>query len=123
MLAVYPPSQPGPAAPHAGAIWFDLVVADEAETREVEGLTGFDLPNRAELSQIEPSSRLSFQDGVLRLAAPMIARPETGHPKLSHPGLILTPKLLISVRYEPSGARASSGARPGLPRPASPVTR
>jgi magnesium transporter len=104
MLAIYPPSPKTPSEPHAGAIWYDLVGADEAETQEVEGQTGFDLPNRAELSQIEPSSRLSFEDGVLRLAAPVIARPDTGHPRLSHLGLILTPKLLISVRYEPSRA-------------------
>ena len=104
MLSVYPPSSAGPSEPHAGAVWVDLVGAGEAETQVVETHTGFDLPNRAELSQIEPSSRLSFDDGVLRLAAPVIAKPDSDHPKLSHIGFILTPKLLISVRYEPSKA-------------------
>ena len=104
MLRVYPPSSKGPSEPHAGAVWIDLVGAGEAETRQVEAVTGVDLPNRAELSQIEPSSRLSFEDGVLRLAAPVIAKAETDHPKLSHIGYILTPKRLVSVRYEPSKA-------------------
>ena len=104
MLHVYPPKAEDPAEPHEGAVWIDLVGAGEAETRVIEDHTGFDLPNRAELSQIEPSSRLSFDDGVLRLAAPVIAKPETDHPKLSHVGFILTPQLLISVRYEPSKA-------------------
>jgi magnesium transporter len=104
MLSVYPPSSDGTDQPHPGAVWIDLVGSGEAETRVVEDHTGFDLPNRAELSQIEPSSRLSFEDGVLRLAAPVIAKAETDHPKLSHIGFILTPKLLISVRYEPSKA-------------------
>ncbi|HEY5409384.1 MAG TPA: magnesium transporter CorA family protein [Caulobacteraceae bacterium] len=104
MLTVYPPSPDGPSQPHAGAVWIDLVGAGEAETQQVEAETGFDLPNREELSQIEPSSRLSFEDGVLRLAAPVIAKPDTDHPKLSHIGFILTPKLLVSVRYEPSKA-------------------
>jgi magnesium transporter len=104
MLAVYPASPDAPSSPHAGGVWFDLVGADEAETGLVEDHTGFDLPNRAELSQIEPSSRLSFENGVLRLAAPLIARADGDHPMLSHIGLILTPKLLISVRYEPSKA-------------------
>ena len=104
MLSVYPPSSQEPSELHAGAVWIDLVGAGEAETRVVEDHTGFDLPNRAELSQIEPSSRLNFEDGVLRLAAPVIAKPDTDHPKLSHIGFILTPKLLISVRYETSKA-------------------
>ncbi len=104
MLSVYPPTPDESSKPHAGAVWIDLVGAGEAETRVVEDHTGYDLPNQAELSQIEPSSRLSFEDGVLRLAAPVIAKPETDHPKLSHIGFILTPKLLISVRYEPSKA-------------------
>jgi magnesium transporter len=104
MLAVYPASSDAPSSPHAQGVWFDLVGADEAETGLVEDHTGFDLPNRSELSQIEPSSRLSFENGVLRLAAPLIARADTDHPILSHMGLILTPKLLISVRYEPSKA-------------------
>jgi magnesium transporter len=104
MLSRYPPSADPSAADDDGTIWFDLVGADEAETHVVEQHTGFDLPNRAELSQIEPSSRLSFKDGVLRLAAPMIAHPEGEHPKLSHIGLILTPRMLVSVRYEPSKA-------------------
>ena len=104
MLSVYPPSPVSPSAPHPGAVWIDLVGADEAETRVVEDHTGLDLPNRAELSQIEPSSRLSFEDGTLRLAAPVIAKAETDRPILSHVGFILTPRLLVSVRYEPSKA-------------------
>ena len=104
MLAFYPPLSGDPSEPHPGAVWIDLVGAGEAETRVVEDHTGFDLPNRAELSQIEPSSRLSFDGKVLRLAAPVIAKAETDHPKLSHIGFILTPELLISVRYETSKA-------------------
>jgi magnesium transporter len=104
MLSVYPPTTEGTDRPHRGAVWIDLVGAGEAETQVVEDHTGFDLPNRSELSQIEPSSRLSFEDSVLRLAAPVIAKAETDHPKLSHIGFILTPELLISVRYEPSKA-------------------
>ena len=104
MLQAYPPLAGAPAEPHAGAVWIDMVGANEEETRQVEAATGFDLPNRAELSQIEPSSRLSFEDGVLRLAAPVIAKADTDHPKLSHIGFLLTPKQLISMRYEPSKA-------------------
>ena len=102
MLSIYPPSPSAPGSPHPGAVWIDLVAADEDETRLVEDHAGFDLPNREELGQIEPSERLTFQGGVLRVAAPMIARVGTGHPVRTHVGLILTPRLLVSVRYEAS---------------------
>jgi magnesium transporter len=100
MIDVYPPHPAGESAPHAGAAWIDLLSPDEHETRLVEDLTGLWLPSREALSEIEQSSRLSFKDGVLRLAAPIIAKADTDHPNLSEVGLILTPKLLISVRYD-----------------------
>lgn len=100
MLSVFPPSSAGPHEPYAGAVWFDLVGAGEDETSAVESCTGLDLPNRDEIVQIEPSARLSFEDGVLRLAAPMIAGADTDHPRLSPVGFVLTPKLLVTVRYE-----------------------
>ena len=101
MLAVYPPSPEGDAHLHPAAVWVDLVGAGEAETRGVEALIGLDLPNRDELSEIEPSSRLSFSGDVLRLAAPIIAKADTDHPRLSPVGFILTPERLVTVRYEP----------------------
>ena len=104
MLSFFPPAPASPSEPNPEAVWIDMVGAGEDETRKVEAVTGLDLPNRAELSEIEPSSRLAFEDGTLRLAAPVIARADTDHPILSHIGFILTPKLLVSVRYEPSKA-------------------
>jgi magnesium transporter len=101
MLNVRPAHPGGEAAPHQGAVWFDLLAANEAEARLVEDHTGLKLPSRDDLGQIEQSSRLAFDNGVLRLAAPVIAQSDTDHPSLSHIGLILTPQLLISVRYEP----------------------
>ena len=58
------------------------------------------LPTRDELGGIEQSSRLAFDDEVLRLAAPVVAEADTDHPSLSQIGLIVTPTLLISIRYE-----------------------
>ena len=102
MLAVYPPSAAHhEPTPHGGAVWLDLVSPSEAEARLIEDHTGLTLPSEAELSEIEPSARLSFTGGLLRLSVPIIAKADTDHPSLSHVGLVLTPKLLISVRREP----------------------
>jgi magnesium transporter len=100
MLNVLPPHPTGESAPHPAAVWVDLVSPDANEIRLVEQLTGLTLPTRDALSGIEQSSRLSFDDGALRLATPVVAEADTDHPTLSHIGLILTPKLLVSIRYD-----------------------
>lgn len=84
---------------HSG-LWLNLVAPDEAEIRRVEAETGIRVPRREELVQIEPSSRFVFKDGLLRVATPIIVRADTDHPTLAHVGFVVTPKLLITVRYE-----------------------
>jgi magnesium transporter len=100
MLNVHPPHPAGQPVPHADAVWIDIISPDEGEISMVEGLTGLRLPTRDELAGIEQSSRLAFTDGVLRLAAPVVAEANTDHPKLSHFGLVMTAKLLITIRYD-----------------------
>jgi magnesium transporter len=101
MLNVQPPHPAGEAAPHPAAVWIDLVSPDHGEVQLVEEVLGFRLPTRDQLSGIEQSSRLAFDDGVLRLAAPVVAESDTDHPRISPIGIILTPKLMISIRYDP----------------------
>jgi magnesium transporter len=99
MIAVHPPHPAGEAAPHHAAVWLDLTKPSQSETELVEELTGIRLSTRAELREIELSSRLAFEDGRLRMTAPMISGADTDHPVLAHIGLILTPERLISVHY------------------------
>jgi len=101
MLQVHPPHPEGEAAPHAKAIWIDLVDPDDEERGLVRNLLGLDLPSRDALASLEQSSRLSFENDRLNLAAPVIAEADTDHPRLSHIGLIVTPQLLVSIRFEP----------------------
>jgi magnesium transporter len=100
MLNVMPPHPAGEAAPHPAAVWLDLVNPDENEIRLVEDLLGVKLPTREALEGLEQSSRLSFDGAVLRMATPVVAEANTDHPRISHIGLILTPKQLISIRYD-----------------------
>ncbi len=100
MLHLHPPHPTGEAKPHPSTVWIDLIRPDEEEIGLVEDLTGLRMPTRHELSGIEQSARLSFEDGVLRMAAPVLTGGDTDHPQLSHIGFILTPERLISVRYD-----------------------
>ena len=115
MLTVYPPHPAAEAAPHPSAVWLDLVDATEAEVSLVEGFTGLRLPSRADLSEIEQSSRLAFDDGVLRLSAPIVAHSDTDSPELSPIGFVLTERLLITLRYDPlksfDAVKTKAGAR------------
>ncbi|MEJ0064209.1 MAG: CorA family divalent cation transporter [Caulobacteraceae bacterium] len=118
MLNVQPPHPAGDAAPHPAAMWIDLLNPEESEVRLVETLLGFKLPARDQLSGIEQSSRLSFGDGVLRMASPVVAEANTDHPHVSQIGIILTPKLMISIRYDPLVMFDSVAARTGENAPA-----
>ena len=100
MISVYPPHPAGEAAPHPGAVWIDLHSPSQEELTAVEDLTGLRLPRREDLAEIEQSSRLAFSDDVMRLATPVISRANTDHPALAHVGMVLTPTLLVTVRYE-----------------------
>ena len=118
MLNVQPPHPAGEAAPHPAAVWIDLVSPDDAEMRLVEALLGFSLPTRDQLSGIEQSSRLSFDNDVLRMAAPVMAEAQTDHPRISQIGIILTPKLMISIRFDPLVMFDSVAKRTGKEAPA-----
>jgi magnesium transporter len=115
MLSFHPTPMGDNATPPADVVWIDLLNATEAEAQLVEDHTGLILPTLAQLSEIEQSSRQAIDDGVLRLSTPIVARAETDHPALSYVGLILTPRVLVTVRYdhlqifEATAARACEG--------------
>jgi magnesium transporter len=100
MLTFHPTPAEINGAPPTDAVWIDLLNGSEAEIRLIEDHTGLRLPTLAQLAEIEQSSRQSFVDGVLRLAAPIVAQADTDHPKLSYVGVILTGKVLITVRFD-----------------------
>jgi magnesium transporter len=99
-VITYHPVQAEPGAPPPdGTVWIDLLEASEAEVEMIEAYVGHHLPTRDQLAEIQQSSRQLFKNGVLRLSAPMLAvgDDKTG-PHLTQVGLVLTPRLLITVR-------------------------
>ena len=95
MLALTPPAE----APGEDTVWIDLVNPSEAERTRIEAFVGCSLPTLDDLSEIERSSQLVAEPERLRVACPAVADADTDHPTLSHIGMILTPKRLITVRF------------------------
>ena len=87
------------APPAVPAVWFDLNDPSEAERAEVERLTGLRVPDRAEIAEIETSSRLVSEHGTLRLSTPMLSRNTDGTLLAAPIGFVVTPDRLLTLRY------------------------
>ena len=90
----------GDAAAMRDAVWIDLLNPSPSETAFVERMTGLRLPSFADLSEIETSSRLRAQNGVLYLSAPLVHRANADDPRTTPVGFVLGPELLVTVRFE-----------------------
>ena len=80
-------------------IWFDLLSPTETEIADVEKRTGVTLPRRDALSEIERSSRLQRQGGVLMMSTPTTTRRSSDTAMLSPLGFVLSPDWLITIRF------------------------
>ena len=83
----------------ANAVWVDLLNPTDAERSLAERATGLRVPAMAELSEIETSSRLSNDDGVLYLSAPMHYVDKEGASHTAPLGFVLSEKYLMTVRF------------------------
>ncbi len=80
-------------------IWIDLIDPTAGELQFVESRANVHVPSKEALSEIEASSRHSIEHGVLYLSTPVVARGDTPDAHLTPAGFILSPKLLVTVRY------------------------
>jgi magnesium transporter len=97
MLTPYPaPGGPGSAQK---PVWIDLLQPTPEERDRIASEYGLRVPSREALREIESSSRLRAEGQVLTLSMPLTV-PEEGTDSLPAPlGLILSPSLLVSVRF------------------------
>jgi magnesium transporter len=86
----------------AHAVWIDLVDPTDAEKVAVERATGLHVASVAELQEIESSSRLNAEDGVLSLSMPFVQFPTRGGAKTRPLGFVLDRDRLITERFAPS---------------------
>jgi magnesium transporter len=93
-------AEPDPAR-LADAAWIDLLNPSDAERAAVEQSTGLYMRSRADLSEIENSSRLYARGETLYLSLPLaIGRPR-GESSTSPLGFVLTPERLVTIRFAP----------------------
>src|SRR5690242_15239313 len=100
----------------AGTVWVDLMKAEPDEIRYVERAAGLQLPTFESLSEIESSSRLRSEGGALYLSTPLVFRAESGEPRATPVGFVLTPDTLITVRFEPLTAFTTFTERATRPK-------
>jgi magnesium transporter len=96
-------------------IWIDMLLPTAEEIAYVERVTKLQVPTRAEVSEIENSSRLSIENGVLYLSTPISYRVDGIRPLTTPVGFVLAAQLLITVRFEelPSFAGFKQRCRAG----------
>jgi magnesium transporter len=94
------PSDLAAGALPAGVAWIDLFRPSPAEVAFVERTTGLSVPDAAELSEIESSSRLRNDNGALYLSMPLTWHALADQPVSTPVGFVLTPERLITVRFE-----------------------
>lgn len=94
------PADPGMIELTPDAVWVDLLTPTPEEIAAVEEASGLTLPTKADLSEIETSSRLRTEGDVLCLSAPLVYRSQTQDPGTTPVGFVLAPELLVTMRFE-----------------------
>lgn len=91
--------EPHALADGVGGAWVDLLNPTEEERSIVERATGLRVPGKADLSEIESSSRLSTEGDTFYLSTPMAHRADENLPLMAPLGFVLSPRYLLTVRY------------------------
>jgi magnesium transporter len=120
MLTAYPAPPPGEAVHAARELsWLDLLDPTTEEKASVESKFGLGLPSREELSEVESSSRISEEGGVLFLSMPIVSRAGAPAEAPSPIGFVLSKEVLVTIRYtqllsfDKVAARFSKNDAPG----------
>ncbi|WP_372708417.1 magnesium transporter CorA family protein [Brevundimonas sp.] len=81
------------------ALWVDLVQPTVEEDKAVEVALGLSIPTRAEMAELEASSRLYRENGATYVTADMIHHGDEDLPSIDPVTFILTTGPLVTVRY------------------------
>lgn len=112
---------PSSAESLSDAFWVDLFEPTDAERSSVELATGLRVPTRAQIDEIEWSSRVFVEAGALYLSTPVLDGIEISHAARTTVGFVLDAHRLVTVRFAPVAAfdRLVSGySAASLPRAA-----
>lgn len=110
MLVALPVSPSGAGQGSGNIAWIDLMNPTPEERAMVESDCGVRLPSREDLSEVQSSSRLVEENGVLIMSIPNAFRGRVGE-QPSPLGFVLSQNLLVTLRYAPSRAFDSAARR------------
>jgi magnesium transporter len=82
----------------AAAVWIDLLQPTAEESESVRQATGLRVPTENEISEIESSSRLAFENGAFYVSTPLVAPRDDGEHVLAPVGFVLSSRVLLTVR-------------------------
>jgi magnesium transporter len=88
-----------PNADLGAAVWIDLVSPTEEEVQRVHQATGLRVPTESEISEIESTSRLAFEEGAYHLSSPLVAPLGDHEHTLVPVGFVLSARVLLTVRF------------------------
>ncbi|MCS6970856.1 MAG: magnesium transporter [Planctomycetota bacterium] len=90
-------------------VWLDCIDITPEEERLVETKLAIEMPTRAEMQEIEASSRLYREGNAVYMTATMLIKTETEQPETTPVTFILTRSCLVTLRYaEPWSFRTFS---------------
>ncbi len=87
------------AGPDLAATWIDLLNPGPEEVKPLGDRLGISIPDRADMEEIEISSRLYRENGAAFMTAILPAQTDEDDPEMAPVSFILTGKQLITVRY------------------------
>lgn len=85
----------------ADAVWIDMFEPTAAEEAFVEAATGIMVPTRDEMAEIEASSRLYTENGVIYMTATLATGIMREAAESVSVSFVLAPTHLVTVRYAP----------------------
>ncbi len=88
-----------PAEVGDGALWIDLFDPVPSEREAVRRLLGLDPPTKAEMAEIEASSRLYVEDGAMVMTAGVLVYAESERPVVTPVTFILKGECLVTLRH------------------------
>ena len=97
MLTLYP--APGAPGTVVKPVWIDLLQPTPEERDRIASEYGLRVPSQDSLQEIESSSRTRAEGQVLTLSMPLTVPEERADPLPAPLGFILSPSLLVSVRF------------------------
>jgi magnesium transporter len=86
-----------PIAP--GSLWIDLLNPTISERQAVNALLGMEMPTRADMEEIEISSRLYVEDGGVFMTALVLANSDSDRPVADVVTFVLAREKLVTIRY------------------------